>query len=226
MKGKPMKTLAIISQKGGSGKSTIAVHLAAYAHAKANRPALIDLDPQASAFKWNAKREEQSKKSPKLEAAKATAAQLAGLLMLAEENELDLVIIDTAPHSDTAAALAAQLADVVLVPCRPASFDLEAIAATVAIVTAANKKPYVILNAAPRGKLADEARAALEGQGIAVLPTVMHQRAAFAHAVIDGRAVHEYEPGGKAAEEITSLYCDITRLLDNQPTTKTRKAAA
>jgi chromosome partitioning protein len=147
-------------------------------------------------------------------------------LTLAEENHLDLVILDTAPRSDTAAALAAQRADVVLVPCRPASFDLEAIAATAAIVTAANKKPYVILNAAPRGKLADEARAALEGRGIAVLPTVMHQRAAFAHAVIDGRAVHEYEPGGKAAEEITSLYCDIIRLLDSKPTTKTRKAAA
>ena len=226
MKGKPMKTLAIISQKGGSGKSTIAVHLAAYAHAKKHHPALIDLDPQASAFKWNAKREEQNKKSPKLEATKTTAAQLAGMLKLAEESNLDLVILDTAPHSDTAAALAAQLADLVLIPCRPASFDLEAIASTVAIVTAANKKPYVILNAAPQGKLADEARAALEGQGIAVLPTVMHQRAAFAHAVIDGRAVHEYEPGGKAAEEITLLYCDITRLLDNKPTMKTRKAAA
>ena len=93
-------------------------------------------------------------------------------------------------------------------------------------VLIAGRYTYVILNAAPRGKLADEARVALEGQGIAVLPTVMHQRAAFAHAVIDGRAVHEYEPDGKAAEEIISLYCDITRLLDNKKTTKTRKAAA
>jgi chromosome partitioning protein len=72
------------------------------------------------------------------------------------------------------------------------------------------------LNAAPRGHLAEEARAALEGQGIKVISTVLQHRAAFAHAVIDGRAVHEYEPKGKAADEITMLYSDITKLLYNK----------
>lgn len=208
-----MKTLAIMSQKGGSGKTTLAVHLAAYAVGQKIKTALIDLDPQASAHKWNERRMEDDPKSPKLDAVKGTVAQLAGFLKLAEDNELALVIIDTAPHSNSAAAIVAQRANFVLMPCRPALFDLDAIASTVEIVTSAETSAAVVLNAAPRGKLADEARAALEGQGITVFQSAIHQRAAYSHAVIDGRAVHEYEPDGKAAEEIAGLYGNISKIL-------------
>ena len=208
-----MKTLAIMSQKEGSGKTTLAVHLAAYAVGQKIKTALIDLDPQASAYKWNERRTEDDPKSPKLDVVKGTVAQLAGFLTLAEDNGLALVVIDTAPHSNSAAAIVAQRADFVLMPCRPALFDLDAIASTLEIVTSAEASAAVVLNAAPRGKLADEARTALEGQGITVFPSVISQRAAYSHAVIDGRAVHEYEPEGKAAEEIAGLYGNISRLL-------------
>jgi chromosome partitioning protein len=208
-----MKTLAIMSQKGGSGKTTLAVHLAAYAVGQKVKAALIDLDPQASAYKWNERRMEHDPKSPKLDLVKGTVAQLAGFLKLAEDNGLALVIIDTAPHSNSAAAIVAQHADFVLMPCRPALFDLDAIASTVEIVANTETRAAVVLNAAPRGKLADEARAALEGQRITVLPSPIYQRAAYSHAVIDGRAVHEYEPEGKAAEEIAGLYGNISRIL-------------
>jgi chromosome partitioning protein len=110
-----------------------------------------------------------------------------------------------------------------LIPCRPARFDLDAIASTVQIANVAKKPVAVVINAAPRGKLADEARAALERQGIMVIDTVLHQRAAYSHAVIDGRSVHEYEPDGKAAAEIDELYNQITRLFGN---TKSRGKAA
>jgi chromosome partitioning protein len=208
-----MKTLAIMSQKGGSGKTTLAVHLAAYAIGQKVKAALIDLDPQASAYKWNERRTAHDPISPKLDLVQGTATQLAGFLKLAEDNGLTLVIIDTAPHSNSAAALVAQCADFVLMPCRPALFDLDAIASTVEIVASAETSAAVVLNAAPRGKLANEARAALEGQGITVFPSTIHQRAAYSHAVIDGRAVHEYEPEGKAAEEIAGLYGNISRKL-------------
>jgi len=219
-----MKTLAIMSQKGGSGKTTLAVHLAAYAIGQKVKAALIDLDPQASAHKWNERRTEHDPISPKLDLVQGTAAQLAGFLKLAEDNGLALVIIDTAPHSNSAAALVAQRADFVLMPCRPAVFDLDAIASTVEIVASAETSAAVVLNTAPRGKLADEARAALEGQGITVLPSSIYQRAAYSHAVIDGRAVHEYEPEGKAAEEIAGLYGNISRILGLH--TGKRKATA
>ncbi len=219
-----MKTLAIMSQKGGSGKTTLAVHLAAYAMRLKVKVALIDLDPQASAYKWNERRTEHDPKSPKLDTIKGTVTQLPGFLTLAEENGLALVIIDTAPHSNSAAAIVAQRADFVLMPCRPALFDLDAIASTVNIVASADTPAAVILNAASRGKLADEARAALEGQGITVLPSSIHQRAAYSHAVIDGRAVHEYEPKGKAAEEISWLYGNISGILGLH--SRKRKAVA
>jgi len=85
-----MKTLAIMSQKGGSGKTTLAVHLAAYAVGQKIKTALIDLDPQASAYKWNERRTEDDPQSPKLDAIKGTVTQLAGFLKLAEHNGIAL----------------------------------------------------------------------------------------------------------------------------------------
>jgi chromosome partitioning protein len=203
-----MKTLAIISQKGGSGKTTLAVHMAVCAAMRGDKTALIDIDPQRSAFGWNESRPD----GMKLDAVNANARQLSGLLARAKAGGVDLAIIDSAPHSDDDAAIAAQLADYVLIPCRPARFDLDAIASTVDIARAANTPAAVIINAAPRGRLAEEARATLQRQGITVIDTVLHQRVAYSHAVIDGRSVHEFEPKGQAAAEIDELYHHITGL--------------
>lgn len=204
-----MKTLAIISQKGGSGKTTIAVHMAVCAIRQNLHTAIIDIDPQGSAFDWYLSRGEENE----LNAVQATAGQLTALLKQAKAGGADFVIIDTAPHSDSAAAMTAQVADFVLMPCRPARFDLKAIGSTAAIVKLAKTPAAVIINAAPRGKLADEAREALQQQGLTVLDPVLQQRVAYSHAVIDGRSVHEYEPEGKAAEEIDELFGCLKKLM-------------
>lgn len=159
-----MKTLAIISQKGGSGKTTIAVHMAVCAIRQGYHTAIIDIDPQGSAFDWYLSRETQNE----LNAVQAQAGQLAALLKQAKAGEADLVIVDTAPHSDSAAAVAAQLADFILMPCRPSRFDLKAIGSTSAIARLAKTPAAAIINAAPRGKLAEEAKEALQQQGIEV----------------------------------------------------------
>jgi chromosome partitioning protein len=204
-----MKTLAIIAQKGGSGKTTIAVHMAVCAMRQKLHTALIDLDPQGSAYDWFLSRADNNK----LNAVQATAGQLAALLKQAKTGGADFVIVDTAPHSDSAAAITAQLADFVLIPCRPARFDLKAISSTMEIVKLAKKPAAAVINAAPRGRLAEEAKEALTQQGITVVGTVLQQRAAYSHAVIDGRSVHEYEPDGKAAEEIDELFICLKKLL-------------
>jgi len=204
-----MKTLAIIAQKGGSGKTTIAVHMAVCAMRQKLHTALIDLDPQGSAYDWFLSRADNNK----LNAVQATAGQLAALLKQAKTGGADFVIVDTAPHSDSAAAITAQLADFVLIPCRPARFDLKAISSTMEIVKLAKKPAAAVINAAPRGRLAEEAKEALTQQGITVVDTVLQQRAAYSHAVIDGRSVHEYEPDGKAAEEIDELFICLKKLL-------------
>jgi chromosome partitioning protein len=204
-----MKTLAIISQKGGSGKTTIAVHMAVCAIRQNLHTAIIDIDPQGSAYDWYLSRGEESE----LNAVQATAGQLTALLKQAKAGGADFVIVDTAPHSDSAAAMTAQVADFVLMPCRPARFDLKAIGSTAAIVKLAKTPSAVVINAAPRGKLADEARDALQQQGLTVLDPVLQQRVAYSHAVIDGRSVHEYEPEGKAAEEIDELFSCLKKLM-------------
>jgi chromosome partitioning protein len=128
-----MKILAIIAQKGGSGKTTLSVHMAVCAARQNLHTALIDLDPQGSAHDWNESRAE----GDKLDAIKANPGQLAALLKQARAAGADLVIVDTSPHSDSAAAIAAQLADLVLIPCRPARFDLKAIGSTAQIASLA-----------------------------------------------------------------------------------------
>ena len=204
-----MKTLAIIAQKGGSGKTTKAVHMAVCAMRQKLHTALIDLDPQGSAYDWFLSRPDNNK----LNAVQANVGQLAALLKQAKLGGADFVIVDTAPHSDSAAAITAQLADFILIPCRPARFDLKAISSTMEIVKLAKKPAAAVINAAPRGKLSEEAKEALKQQGINVVDTVLQQRAAYSHAVIDGQSVHEYEPEGKAAEEIDELFICLKKLL-------------
>lgn len=204
-----MKTLAIISQKGGSGKTTLAVHMAVCAIRQGLNTAIIDIDPQGSAYDWFSSREPENG----LNAVQANINQLASLLKQAKAGKADLVIVDTAPHSDSAAAIAAQVADFILMPCRPARFDLKAIGSTAAIAKLSQTPAAVVINAAPRGKLADEARAALHNQGINVVDPVLQQRVAYSHAVIDGRSVHEYEPEGKAAEEIDELFAYLKKAM-------------
>lgn len=203
-----MKIWAIEAQKGGSGKTTTAVHMAVCAVQQGLKTALIDIDPQQSATKWNQSRAPEKR----VDCIAGTAADVASFIEQARKGGIDLVIIDTAPHSNAEAAIVAQLADLVLIPCRPARFDLDAIASTLQIAQAAKTPAAIIINAAPRGRLAEEARAALTSQGATVIETVLHQRAAYSHAVIDGRSVHEYEPHGAAAAEIDQLYNHITRL--------------
>ena len=196
-----MRTVAIVSQKGGSGKTTIAVHLAVCAE-RAGKPTLIlDLDPQGSAMAWLKRRGDDVP-----EVIATDSGKLAGMLAKAREGGAGLVIVDTAPHSDRAAAVASQLADLVLIPCRPAAFDVDAIASTLTITKLANSKTAIVLNAIPtRGTYAEEVSEAL-GQIATVAPVNLYQRAAYFNAVNDGRSVEEYEPKGRAAEEIRALY--------------------
>jgi chromosome partitioning protein len=138
---------------------------------------------------------------------KATPEALPDILERAKETGADLVIIDTVPHTDKAALIAANNADFVLVPCRTSAFDLKALPATFDLLNLSKTKAAIVLNNAPPvGNLAVETAKHLQDNGYIVSPVVISQRVAFSHAVSDGRAVHEYEPEGKAAAEISALW--------------------
>lgn len=196
-----MKTIAIISQKGGAGKTTLAVHLAVCAHLAGHSTAIVDLDPQATARKWADKR----KADP--EVVGDHAERLPFLIEAAKSNGADFLVIDTAPNADRASLMAARAADLILIPCRPAAFDLDAIEATCDLADLAKKPAWVLLSSAPvRSPLVEESRLGLESQGRLVAPHALHQRVAFSHSVIDGRTAIEFEPFGKAASEIQDIY--------------------
>jgi chromosome partitioning protein len=221
-----METLALIAQKGGCGKSTLAVHMAVCAAMYGQRVAIIDVDPQGSAFDWNEIREP----GRKFDAIKATVAELPGLLQKAEAAGTGLAIIDTAPHTNKDPPAVAQLADFVLIPARPAFFDLKAMAATVIALHMTKTPRAVVINAAPHGwRLVAEARANLEKAGVTVLPEAIHQYAALGHAVTGGMSIHEYEPDSPAAAEIEALYKAIAGFLDLRmvlPESATRRLAS
>ncbi len=205
-----MKTVAILSRKGGTGKTTLAVHLSVAAERAGHTTALIDLDPQASAVSWSDKREGGT---PAV--ISAHSSRLPDLLATAEQSGVDLAIIDTAAHAETSALAAARAATLALIPCRPASLDLLAIGATVDVVKLAKVPAYVVFNGAPaRGNLTNEARRAVEAYDVPCAPCSIGQRIAFVHALIDGLTVQEAEPTGKASHEINALYAYLANEIE------------
>lgn len=199
-----MKTIAVISQKGGAGKTTIALHLAVVAASEGKSVAVIDIDPQASATSWGDSREDENPSVISIQ-----PSRLDKVLETAKKEGADLILIDTAPHSEGASLAAARAADYILIPCRPAIFDIRAVIQTIDLVKLAgkSKSASVVLNTVPpRGTLAEEAVAAIASYDMTVCPVHIGQRAAFLHSLTAGKTAGEYEPQGKAAEEISELY--------------------
>ena len=205
-----MKTLAILSRKGGAGKTTLALHLAVQAVAGGRRVALVDMDPQRSAADWWRSREADAPELVEVE-----PGELGAVVAAAKDAGVDLVVIDTRPSAEADAQEAAQVADLALVVVRPSVLDLRAVSATVSTVQAAGTPGLVVVNQAPpargiaEGAITREAVGALQGFGLPVATTIIHARAAFASALIAGRAVLELEPAGKAAGEIAALWREL-----------------
>jgi chromosome partitioning protein len=197
-----MRTLALVAEKGGSGKSLIAVHLAVCAVRRRQRVVLIDLDRQKNVCKWGERR-----KSDDVTITAARVQELPGLIASARRQEADLVILDTPGRADIVSAQVLDVADVVLVPCRPFVYDVDATEETVAAIKRAKvQRAAFVLNSVPsRGTRHVEARAALE-QLMPVCPVELHYLMPFTDALNDGRSVEEIDAKSKAAVEIRALY--------------------
>ncbi|MFS0774407.1 ParA family partition ATPase [Sphingomonas sp. 1P08PE] len=217
-----MKTIAIISQKGGAGKTTLALHLAAAAQEAGLVSLIVDTDPQATASQWAAWRQDAPP-----EVIDSPPPRLAAKVAAARDQGAGLIVIDTPPHADSAARAAVEVADLVLIPCRPSAFDLAAIQTTAKLVQLLRKPAYVVFTAGPPNapRVYAEAGELVDGYGTPPCPVLIPDRAAYRHASAEGRTVMELEPAGKAADDIRDLYRWTCRQLDMK-TPSSRKTAA
>lgn len=197
-----LHVVAFLGQKGGTGKTTLAVHVAVAASEAGERVVVVDTDPQASATAWATARQAET---PAV--VTVSPGQVADVLAAAREDEMTLAVIDTAPHAGPGAAQGVAAADLILLPCRPTAFDLAAIGAAVSIAKASRKPAAIVLNAArARSPEVAEAREALAAYELPIIPTLIGDRIAYSRAVATGRAVTEFEPHGRASDEIRALW--------------------
>ena len=197
-----MKIVSVINQKGGSGKTTVARHLAVGASLAGFNTAVVDLDPQASSARWGDRREA---KGPVVRA--VHASRLPYELQQIQAAGGDWVVVDTAPHADSAALEAAKVSDLILIPYRPSYFDLEALTTTLGVLRTTGKPVWAVLNAvAPFGAEAAAAEETMTALDVRLCAARLGRRVAFARAVESGQAAQEVEPKSKAAQEAARLY--------------------
>lgn len=206
-----MKVIAVLNQKGGAGKTTMATHLARAFQLEGLDVLLVDSDPQGSARDWAAVREDQP-------------VTVVGIDRPTIERDLknlarkDVVVIDGAPRAAEMAASAIRAADFVLIPVQPSPYDIWATADLVALVKQEIERPgrnlraaFVISRAIKGTKIGEEVRAALEGYGLPVLASRVTQRVVYPGTAASGSTVLDAEPSGDAAAEIRALAAEIMR---------------
>ncbi|RYG72441.1 peptide transporter [bacterium] len=204
-----MPIIAVLNQKGGAGKTTIATHLARAFQLNNKSVLLIDSDPQGSARDWAAMREDQPVSTvgidrPTIERdIKSVAA-------------VDWVVIDGAPQAQDLAVSAMKAADFVLIPVQPSPYDIWATSALVDLVrqrieiTDGKLKAAFVVSRAIKGtKIGEEVASALEGYELPVLSTRINQRVIFPNTAATGRTVFDESPNGEAAREIKRLAEEI-----------------
>ncbi len=205
-----MRVLALASQKGGSGKTTLSGHLAVQAQLSGAGPVvLIDIDPQGSLADWWNEREADL---PAF--AQTTVARLASDLNVLRQQGFRLAVIDTPPAITLAIQSVISVAELIVVPTRPSPHDLRAVGATVDLCERAGKPLIFVVNAAtPKAKITSEAAVALSQHGT-VAPITLHHRTDYAASMIDGRTVMEVDPGGRSAEEVRALWSYVADRLE------------
>jgi chromosome partitioning protein len=204
-----MRVLAVTSQKGGSGKTTLAGHLAVQAErAGAGPVALVDTDPQGSLAEWWNAREAET---PAF--ARTAVEDLPGDIEKMRALGFEMLVIDTPPAITETIARVVAVSDLVVVPARPSPHDLRAAGATVEMVGHLGKPLVFVINGATaRARITSEAVIALSQHGT-LAPSIVHHRTDFAASMIDGRTVMELPGNGKSADEIVRLWTYVDNRL-------------
>ena len=210
----PGSVITIAQQKGGAGKTTLAVQLGVAFATAGRRVALLDIDPQASLFAWFGQRRRRGDD----EAGELVVQGLSGWRLGSElrrfRNEFEIVLVDSPPHAETEARTAIREADLVLVPCQPNALDVWATAPTLELARREGTQALLVLNRVPpRGRAADAIRDEIRRNGWPLADASLGNRQAFAASVGEGRGVLETMPKSAAGEEVSALAHEILRRL-------------
>ena len=210
--------VALLNQKGGVGKTTLATHIAGELAMRGQHVVLLDADPQGSSLDWTQRRSQQG--LPRL----FSAVGLARETLHQEAPELarraDHVVIDGPPRIAALARSALLAAERVLIPVQPSPYDLWASAEMVALIREAQvfrpalRAAFVINRRVSTTVIGREARQALADQPLPALPVLsseVRQRIVFADSVAAGRLARETAPDSAAAREITALVDELLR---------------
>lgn len=200
-----MHTIALVNQKGGSGKTTLAVHLAQAFQNDGQDTVLLDMDPQASAAEWADAR--QADAVPPV--ISVFAARLKATLEESRKIGAAFAVVDTAPHSEQIASAVVAEADLIIMPVTPSILDMRATAKTVALLDLHGKRrqAHIVLNSCPpTGTTADEAAQFLADElDLQIAPVRLIRRLPFQAAMVTGQTVFETHARDKAAFEAAAL---------------------
>ena len=199
------RVVSVLSQKGGTGKTTLSCALAALASRAGTATAVLDLDPQASAAKWHDLRRANGEDDPPVFATPSSRMQ--ALVDALGRNGAELIVTDAAPHSGAEAVTVARLSDHILIPLQPSFPDLAAITRTIDIAEIAKTPATIVFNLTlVNHPSTDDARTVIAGTAVPIAPVVLHRRVAHVNNVNAGRCAVEYEPARKAANELRTLF--------------------
>jgi chromosome partitioning protein len=219
-----MRTIAFVTQKGGSGKSTIASSLAVTALEAGERVFILDMDPQLSLVKWSKTRGEDD-----IPVEAVSPAKLGPALAALAKNGVTLCIIDTAGSDSPATTAAMKASDFCVIPARPNAFDLWASETTRKVLKDLRKDYAFLLNQCPPAQQSarvQEGVETLEAMG-GLLSPLVSSRVDYQEAARHGFGVTELNPAGQAADEMRKLWASIKRRMSKsaKPAATTRKAA-